>query len=163
MKRLFASVLLSCGCAGLTLANLPAVPSNAPAAVEAVKQVERALGDAIVAADTDKLNQILADDWQTIGSSGVVYTKESILRDLKLGKNKLEWLALGPMNVQVAGDVAVGLSCVMERRSRDGMDTSGNFVWMDLLEKRGGKWVFVRSTGVKVSEGSTIRRTFGLI
>jgi Domain of unknown function (DUF4440) len=155
MNSLIASVLLSCGCAGLTLVNPLDAHSNTPAVVDAVKQLERDLGDAIVAVDIDKLNQILADDWETIGSSGMVYTKESILRELKSGTNRLEWLALGPLNVQVVGDVAVGFRC--------GRDTSDEFVWMDLLEKRGGKWVFVRSAGVRVSEGSWIRRNFGLI
>jgi hypothetical protein len=161
MKSLIASVFLSCGCAGLTLVNPLDAHSNTPAVVDAVKQLERDLGDAIVAVDIDKLNQILADDWETIGSSGLVYTKESILRNLKSGTNKLEWLALGPMNVQVVGDVAVGFRCVME--TRDGKDARGEFVWMDLLEKRGGKWVFVRSAGIRVSEGGWIRRNFGLI
>jgi hypothetical protein len=39
---------------------------------------------------------------------------------------------------------------VTEKRIRDGKDTSGQVVWMDLLEKREGKWVVVRSAGAKV-------------
>ena len=55
----------------------PPVPSNDPAVIEAVKQVERDMGDAMVAVDIDKLNQIFADDWATIGiTSGKIITKE---------------------------------------------------------------------------------------
>jgi hypothetical protein len=33
----------------------------------------------------------------------------------------------------------------------DGKDISGEFVYMDLLEKRAGKWVIVRTLGARVS------------
>jgi ketosteroid isomerase-like protein len=150
MKKLIASVLFTCVCVGLVLANSPEAPSNDPTAVDTLKQLERDLGDAMVAVDIGKINQILADDWESIGISGGIYTKESFLRDLKSGKDKLESFELGPMDVQVFGNVAAAHASVTEKRSRDGKDTSGEFVWMDLLEKRGGKWVIVRSAGARV-------------
>jgi hypothetical protein len=52
--------------------------------------------------------------------------------------------------VQVFGNVAVACATVKEKRTRDGKDTSGQFVWVDLLEKRAGKWVVVRSAGARV-------------
>ena len=64
--------------------------------------------------------------------------------------DKREAIAIGSMDVQVFGNVAAAHGGVTEERSRDGKDTSGEFVWMDLLEKRGGKWVIVRSTGARV-------------
>ena len=54
------------------------------------------------------------------------------------------------MDVQVYGDVAVAHASVKEKRTRDGKDTSGEFVWMDLLENRAGKWVVVRSAGARL-------------
>lgn len=56
----------------------------------------------------------------------------------------------GPMDVQVFGDVAIAQGSVTEKRIRDGKDASGKLVWMDLLKKRSGKWVIVRSLGAKV-------------
>jgi len=50
------------------------------------------------------------------------------------------------MDVRVFGNVAVAQGSVEEKRSRNGKDTSGNFAWMDLLEKRAGKWVAGRLT-----------------
>jgi hypothetical protein len=38
------------------------VPSNDPAVIAAVAKIERDMGDAMVAVDIDKLNQIFADD-----------------------------------------------------------------------------------------------------
>jgi hypothetical protein len=53
-------------------------PAGDPTDIETVTKVERDMGDAMVAVDIDKLNQIFADDWATIGSSGRIVTKYSI-------------------------------------------------------------------------------------
>ena len=118
--------------------------------VDAVKQVEQTMGSAMVAGDVDKLNQIYADNFATIGSDGKVVTKEALLTDFESFHDKLEWFENGPMDVQVFGNVAVAQGSVKERRSWNGKDTSGEFAWMDLLEKRAGKWVVVRSAAARV-------------
>jgi len=152
MKTFLLHVLLACGCVAVISATL----GEAAAAKEAndtalIKQVSRDMGDAMVAADIDKLNQIFADDWISVGSSGKVVTKASVLSDFKCGGDKLEAYELGPIDVQVFGNVAVAHGGVTERRN--GRDTSGRFVWMDLLEKRAGKWVVVQSAGHRVESG----------
>jgi hypothetical protein len=108
------------------------------------------MGDAMVAGDIDKLDQIFADDWVTLASSGKIVTKESVLSDFKSGKDKLEAFELGPIDVQVFGSVAVAHGGVTEKRNRNGQETGGQFVWMDLLEKREGKWLVVQSAGHRV-------------
>jgi len=125
-------------------------PSKDPAVIEAVRKVERDMGDAMVAVDIDKLNQIFADDWASIGSSGRVITKERVLQDFKSGRDRLVSYQNGPIDVQVFGDIAVAHGGVAEQRIRDGKDDSGESVWMDLLEKRAGRWVVVRSAGASV-------------
>jgi ketosteroid isomerase-like protein len=121
-----------------------------PTDVDTIKQLEQEIGDAMVAVDIDRLSQIYADDWATIGSSGTIVTKENLLHDFKSFHDKLESFDLGPMEVQVFGDVAVAHGSVTEKRIRDGKDTSGEFVYMDLLKKRTGKWVVVRSAGARL-------------
>jgi ketosteroid isomerase-like protein len=139
------------GAASIGNGNDAPAPSNDPAAIEAVRKVEHDMGDAMVAVDIDKLNQIFADDWATIGSrSGRIITKEKVLDGFKSGKDKLVSYALGPIDVQVFGDVAVAHGGVTEKRITDGKDESGESVWMDLLEMRGGKWVVIRSASAEV-------------
>jgi ketosteroid isomerase-like protein len=104
----------------------------------------------MVRGDIAKLGQIYADDFATIGSSGKMITKKDILGDFESFHDKLESFENGPMDVQVFGTVAVVHGSVTEKRIRDGKDTGGEFVWMDLLEKRAGKWVVVRSAGARV-------------
>jgi ketosteroid isomerase-like protein len=150
MKRLITSVLFACVCVGLVLADSRNAQSKDPAVVDAVKQVEQDMGKAMVAGDIDKLNQIYADDFATIGSSRKIITKQTLLSDFESFHDKLEWFENGPIDVHVFGNVALAQGSVKEKRSRNGKDTSGEFAWMDLLEKRAGKWVVVRSAGAKV-------------
>ena len=149
MKKLIAPVLSTCVCVGVVLAASPQ-PSKDPTVVNALKELEQDMGDAMVRVDIDKLNQIYADDFATIGSSGKIVTKKDLLTDFESFHDKLESFENGPMDVQVFGNVAVVHGSVTEKRIRDGKDTSGEFVWMDLLEKRAGKWVVVRSAGTRV-------------
>jgi ketosteroid isomerase-like protein len=127
------------------------VQSKDPTAVEAIKKFEDDIGEAMVARDIDKLNQTYADDWATVGPSGKVFNKESLLSDFKSGRHTLVSFENGPMEVQVLGDVAVVQASVAEKRIQDGKDISGQFVFMDLLKKREGKWVVVRTLGAKLS------------
>jgi len=149
MKKLIAAVLLASPCAGLVLAD-PPQPSKDPNVVNAIKQVEEDMGNAMVRVDIDKLNHIYADDFATVSSSGKVVTKADLLHDFESFHDKLVSFENGPIDVQVFGNVAVAYGSVSEKRTRDGKDTSGDFVWMDLLEKRGDNWVVVRSAGRRV-------------
>jgi ketosteroid isomerase-like protein len=150
MKILVGTVLFTCLCAGPALAEASKAQSKDPAVIHEVKQVGQDMGDAMVAVDIEKLNQIFADDWATVDSSGKIFTKESFLSDFKSGKHRLEWFENGPIDVQVFGDVAVAQGSVKEKRTDNGKDTSGQFLWMDLLKKREGKWSVVRSAGARV-------------
>jgi len=154
MKRLIASVLFACACVGPVLADSPKAQSKDPAVIDAVKQVEQDMGKAMVAGDIDKLNQIYADDFATIGSPGEIITKQDLLTDFESFHDKLEWFENGPMDVQVFSNVAVAQGSVKEKRSRNGKDTSGEFAWMDLLEKRAGKWVVVRSAAARLTDSA---------
>src|SRR6516164_5643372 len=114
MKKLIAPVLSTCVCVGAVLAGSPQ-PSNDPTVVNSLKQLEQDMGDAMVRSDIDKLNQIYADDFATIGSSGKVTTKKDLLQDFESFHDKLVSFENGPMDVQVFGDVAVVHGSVTEK------------------------------------------------
>jgi len=149
MKKLGGAVLLVSACVGLAFAT-QTPPAKGPSAAQAVKQLEHDWVDASKAADTDKLGQILADDWTGVGFDGSKQTKESYMADWKSGKAKLESFEFGPMDVKVLGSVAVVQGSDTEKSTTDGKDTSGKFSWMDVFVKRDGKWVAVRSQLAKV-------------
>jgi ketosteroid isomerase-like protein len=148
MGKIAAAVLLAFACAGVSVAYAQA--PSAKDAVGAVKQTEHDWIDVLKAGDADKLGQILADDWVGLGYDGKKATKQSILADVKSGKLKLESFEFAPMDVKVLGNVAVVQGGDTEKSTIGGKDTSGQWVWMDVFEKRDGKWVAVRSQSAKV-------------
>jgi ketosteroid isomerase-like protein len=150
MKALLAPILFVLSTS--TVLAAPPQPSNDPSAVKAIKQLEQDMGEAMVRGDLAKLSEIYADDFATVGSSGKVFTKKDLLADFESFHNKLESFENGPIDVQVFGNVAVAHGGVSEKRLRGGKDVRGNYVWMDLLENRNGKWVVVRTAGVKVDK-----------
>jgi ketosteroid isomerase-like protein len=150
MKKLVVSILSACVCGGLVLAYPTETPSKSASVADTLKQVEQDFGDAIVAADVDKIDQILEDDWVELSGSGRTFTKANILGDLKSGKDKLESFEIGPMDVKVLGNVAVVHGTATEKRTFDGRDTSGKRIWMDVFVKHGDRWVIVRSCGAIV-------------
>jgi ketosteroid isomerase-like protein len=150
-KRTGKWVVVRSASARVVLTDSPEAQSQDPTVVETIKKLEEDIGDAMVAVDIDKLNQSYADDWATIGSTGEIFNKESLLVDFKSGRHKLVSFEIGPMNVQALGDVAVVEASVTEKRIKDGKDISGQFVFLDLLKKRSGKWVIVGTFGAQRS------------
>jgi uncharacterized protein (TIGR02246 family) len=150
MKRLIALVLLACAFTVPAWADSPRASSADSAAVDAVKQVGQDMGDAMIALDTEKLDRIFGDDWVTVGLSGNVSTKKTLLRDIKAGKKKLTWFELRPMDVQVFGDVAIVQGNVAEKRIIDGKEAYMELVYSDILKKREGRWVVVHSMGATI-------------
>ena len=154
MNTFFAVLVLAWSCIVPQAARAAEKPADAPAQdsaeVETLKRLGQQMGDAMVAGDVGTLDRMFADDWASVGASGKVVRKESVLQAFKSGTDRLESFVLGPMDVQVLGNVAAVKGSVTERRHRDGKDVSGEFVYMDLLEKRAGRWVVIRSAGAPV-------------
>ncbi|HJU38957.1 MAG TPA: nuclear transport factor 2 family protein [Tahibacter sp.] len=141
MKRLAAAVLF---------AFASAAPAWADDDAAAVRQVGQDMGEAMVALDVNRIDRIFGDDWLTIGVAGKVYDKAALLEDIRAGKKKLTWFELRPIDVQVFGDVAIAQGNVAEKRMIDGKETYMELVYSDILKKRDGRWVVVRSMGAKV-------------
>lgn len=148
-KRAGKWVVWRAAASRVNLADAPGPQSQDPAVVAAIKKFENDLGNAMVANDLEKINQAYADDWATIASSGEKFNKQGLMEDFKSGNHKLMAFENGPVKVQVLGDVALVQTSVMEKRIQDGKDISGQFVFMDLLKKRAGQWVIVRSLAAR--------------
>jgi ketosteroid isomerase-like protein len=150
MKKLVEVVLLVFVCVGLAFAQAQTPPAKGPSVAQTVRQLEHEWSDAGKAGDTDKLSQILADDWTGLEYDGSKVTKEKMLADVKSGAQKLESFEFGPMDVKVLGNVAVVQGSDTEKSTTNGKDSSGKWVWMDVFVKRNGNWVAVRSQSAKV-------------
>ena len=58
------------------MGNGKSAPASDSTDVDAIRQLGQDMGNAMVAGDIDKLNQIYADDWATVASSGKIVTIE---------------------------------------------------------------------------------------
>ena len=147
MQKLIGAVLIVCASVGVAFADAPApaAATKGSGVSQTLKQLEHDWTDALKAGDTDKLGQIVADDWVGIQNDGTKETKQGLLADVKAGKDKLESVEFGPMEVKVLGNVAVVQGSDTEKSTTNGKDSSGKWVWMDVFVKRDGNWVAVRS------------------
>lgn len=151
MKKFVLAALLISVVAGFSLAQeKPAPAVKAPSVSAAIKQLEHDWTEAAKAGDTDKLSQIIADDWSGLGPDGAKLTKAAFLEAYKSGKSKLESFDFGAMDVKVLGNTAVVQGSDTEKSTTDGKDSSGKYAWTDVFVKRDGKWVAVRSQLNKV-------------
>ena len=150
MRTFFGVLALAGLCIVPQVARAAEAPAATNAEVETLKRMGQEMGDAMIALDVATLDRMFADDWVSLGTSGKVVTKEAMLSAFKSGTDWLESFVLGPMDVLVLGNVAAVRGSVTEKRRRDGQDVGGEFLYMDLLEKRAGTWVVIRSTGMRV-------------
>jgi ketosteroid isomerase-like protein len=147
MARFLGVTLLVAACLSPAYGQ---VKSPASGTADAIKQLERDWVNAQKAGDVAKLGQILADDWMGLGFDGTKTTKKQTLDNIKSGANKLDSFEIGPMDVQVIGNVAIVQGSDTEKSSFKGKDTSGKWVWMDVFAMRDGKWQAVRSQSAMV-------------
>jgi ketosteroid isomerase-like protein len=151
MKKVGMFILFTCLGAASSVAALqasfsPKAPFNNPSDKAEVLQIEKTgLGDAILAADMRKLDEIYADDFAMLGSSGKIVTKKDILQQIQSGKYKLVSYEQGPIDVQVLGNIAIGQAVVTETRLVDGKSVHVELIYEDHFEKREGQWKLVRS------------------
>jgi ketosteroid isomerase-like protein len=115
--------------------------------VEAIRQLGRTMGDAMVSLDMGTLDRIYADDWGAVLKNGKVMTKQEVIESIRSGDHRLLAYELGPIDVQVLGDLAVAHGTVKERRLIKGKPVDMEGVCMDFLKKRKGRWVVFRSGG----------------
>ena len=150
MRTFFGVLVLVWSCIVPQMARAAEATAQDSGEVETLKRMGQQMGDAMVARDIATLDRMFADDWASIGTSGKVSTKERMLQGFKSGGDTLDSFVLGPMDVLVLGNIASVKGTVTEKRHHGDKDASGEFVYMDLLEKRAGTWVVIRSSGMRL-------------
>jgi len=150
MRTFFGVLVLVWSCIVPQMARAAEATAQDSGEVETLKRMGQQMGDAMVARDIATLDRMFADDWASVGTSGKVSTKESMLQGFKSGGDTLDSFVLGPMDVLILGNVASVRGTVTEKRHHGDKDASGEFVYMDLLEKRDGRWVVIRSSGMRL-------------
>jgi hypothetical protein len=147
----------------LTLAVVLALPTvalakekgtGATADVEGtLKKIEQELTDSILKSDNTAFEKYLASDYLGIGPDGVTQNKSELLADIKSGTLKLESSTLSDIKVQVAApDMAVVVYRTNDKGTYKGKDVTGEYRWLDVFVKRGGKWQIAIDQGTQIAK-----------
>ena len=145
----------------LTLAVTLALPMIAPAKEKAtdadveatVKKIEQELTDSLLKSDPSAFEKYLSSDYLGVGPDGVTQNKSELMSDIKSGTLKLESSNLSDIKVQVSDpDMAVVVYRTNDKGTYKGKDITGEYRWLDVFVKRGGKWQIAIDQGTQIAK-----------
>jgi hypothetical protein len=128
--------------------------TGATADVEAtVKKIEQELTDSLLKSDPSAFEKYLSSDYLGIGPDGVTQNKSELMADIKSATLKLESSNLSDIKVQVSDpDVAVVVYRTNDKGTYKGKDITGEYRWLDVFVKRGGKWQIAIDQGTQIAK-----------
>jgi ketosteroid isomerase-like protein len=145
MKRMIGLFAIS-----ILLTSVAAAAMDVPAAETTINDAETALGEAMIHRDLATLNRLVGADWTIQSDSGTMGTKAAFLDDVSSGALVVKSFKLHDIHVRVLGDVAFVQGFDDEVSSYKGKDNSGTYNWLDVWEKRDGRWVSIATQLTKV-------------
>jgi hypothetical protein len=154
MKYHHLILILAVSLALPTIALAKEKGTGATADVEAtVKKVEQEILDGILKSDTAAIEKYLTSDYLGVGPDGATQNKSEFMADVKSGTLKLESSEMSDMKIQVADpDMAVVVYRTNDKGIYKGRDISGEYRWLDVFVKRGGKWQIAIDQGTQIAK-----------
>ncbi len=122
-------------------------------AEKTISDSEAALGVAMIHKDLTTLDRLVGDDWTIQSESGTMGTKAGFLDDVRSGALVVRSFKLHDVHVRVLGDMAFVQGFDDEVSSYKGKDNSGTYNWLDVWERRDGRWVSVATQLTRVDAG----------
>jgi ketosteroid isomerase-like protein len=145
MKRMIGLFAMS-----ILLTGVAASATAVPTAETTINDAEAALGEAMIHKDLATLDRLVGRDWTMQSDSGTMGTKAGFLNDVRSGALIVKSFKLHDVHVRVLGDVAFVQAFDDEVSSYKGKDNSGTYNWLDVWEKRDGRWVSVATQLTRV-------------
>jgi hypothetical protein len=127
----------------LTIISLLALPlawSQGGNAEQQIKTANNNLITAVLKADTDTLEKLLADDYTGVRGDGSVLTKAQEIEKYKSGAIKYETNEIKDLKIRVYGHTAVSTSLSFSKNIRDGKEHIGTTRNIRVWVKRQGAW-----------------------
>lgn len=106
---------------------------------------------ALIAAEAAELERIYADDYIQYEEQGRATTKDDLIRNLACGR--VRFLSMRSTGLQVrllAENLAVVHGSEEDEMEQDGRQLQANYIYMDVVMKRDGRWQIVASQLTKV-------------
>jgi len=135
----------------VSIATPPPAVSAAPTSdanvEQQVIQVVKDWIDAVPKRDTERIGQLLADDFVAILWDGTKRTKAEHLEEIRSGKYAVQSITLDDTQARVLGDTAVVTYYQFEKSQTAGVNTSSGSAWTDVLARRDGRWQVIAEHG----------------
>jgi len=101
---------------------------------------------ALIGGDTAELSRIFADDYVQYDESGTAHTKEEVLNDLKSGTIRyVSMISTGRRIRLLSEDLAIVHGSEEDDVEQGGRRFPVNYIYMDVVVKREGRWQIVAS------------------
>ncbi len=100
---------------------------------------------ALMAADVAALAEIFADDYVQYNDAGQAFTKQDVLENFRNGAIRYPSIVSTGRKIRVLGDTAVVHGSEDDEVEAGGKRFKVRYVYLDVLQKRNGKWKLVAS------------------
>jgi len=98
---------------------------------------------AMVAADTERLEEFLADDLSYAHTTGLVETKQQFLQTIESGVIDYQRIVPGDVRVRIYGEVAVMVGTAELQVVANGSPVRARIGFLDVSRRVGGAWQLV--------------------
>jgi uncharacterized protein (TIGR02246 family) len=101
---------------------------------------------ALIAANTEELSRIFADDYVQYDESGDSFTKQDVINNLKMGT--IRYLAMTSTGRRIrvlSGELAIVHGSEEDDVQQGGRRFPVSYVYMDVIVKRNDRWQIVAS------------------
>lgn len=127
-----------------------ALPLLAGASDEELLATDASWNALRLAADVEKLDAILADDWMLTHSDGRVQSKPEYLGELRTRSRTNEAITNDDVKLRRYGDTAVVTGTSVQSGVSDGKPWSGKFRFTRVWVRRDGRWTMVASHSSRI-------------
>jgi uncharacterized protein (TIGR02246 family) len=124
-----------------------AAPASDADVEQQVIQVVKDWVDAVSKRDTQRIGQLLADDFVAILWDGRKRTKAEHLEEIRSGTYTVESITVEDTQARVLGDTSVVTYFQFEKSQTAGVNTNSGSAWTDVLARRDGRWQVIAEHG----------------
>ena len=107
---------------------------------------------ALMSADLAVLAQIFAEDYVQYNEAGKSFTKQDVLDNFRTGAIRYPSIVSTGRLIRIFGDTAIVHGSELDQVEVDGKRSTVRYVYLDVLQKRGGKWKLVASQLAKPAQ-----------
>jgi uncharacterized protein (TIGR02246 family) len=108
---------------------------------------------ALMSADLAALADIFADDYVQYNDAGKPVTKQEILENLRSGAIRYPSIVSTGRKIRILGETAVVHGSENDEVEAKGKRSNVRYLYLDVLQKRDGKWKLVASQLARPYEG----------